>query len=72
MFKALVDKINGRYSLKWETKFYNNPEPAEDIQTQAIIPGKRQRYLSEISESIRDYHNWAEGQVRNSPQSWSR
>ncbi|MDZ7715258.1 MAG: methylmalonyl-CoA mutase family protein [Balneolaceae bacterium] len=63
LFKALVDNINGRYSLKWETKFYNNSEPAEDIQTQAIIPGKRQRYLSEISESIRDYHDWAEDQV---------
>ncbi|WP_138429931.1 methylmalonyl-CoA mutase family protein [Fodinibius saliphilus] len=62
LFKALVDTINGHYSLNWETALYNNPEPAEDIQAQAIIPGKRQRYLSEISESIRDYHSWAEKQ----------
>ncbi|HET6527498.1 MAG TPA: cobalamin-dependent protein, partial [Balneolaceae bacterium] len=62
LFKALTDKINAHYSLNWETSLYTNPEPAEDIQAQAIIPGKRQRYLSDISESIRDYHQWAEDQ----------
>jgi len=63
LFKALVDSINAHYELNWDTKIYTDPEPAEDIQAQAIIPGKRQRYLSEISESIRDYHTWAEEQV---------
>lgn len=63
LFKALVDKINDHYSINWETKIYANSEPAEDIQAQAIIPGKRQRYLSEISETIRDYHEWAKEQV---------
>lgn len=63
LFKALTDRINDHYGLKWETKVYTNAEPAEEIQTQAIIPGKRQRYLSEISETIRDYHQWAEDQV---------
>ena len=63
LFKALVDKINARYGIGWETSIYTDATPAEDIQTQAIIPGKRQRYLSEISESIRDYHTWAEQQV---------
>ncbi|MGK7369432.1 MAG: cobalamin-dependent protein, partial [Candidatus Halalkalibacterium sp. M3_1C_030] len=63
LFKAMVDRINDHYSLNWETEIYTNPEPAEDIQSQAIIPGKRQRYLSEISESIRDYHDWAEEQA---------
>ncbi|WP_142714433.1 methylmalonyl-CoA mutase family protein [Fodinibius sediminis] len=63
LFKALVDRINDHYQLNWETAIYTDSEPAEDIQAQAIIPGKRQRYLSEISESIRDYHQWAEDQV---------
>ncbi len=63
LFKAMVDRINEYYSLNWETAIYTNPEPAEDIQSQAIIPGKRQRYLSEISESIRDYHAWTEEQA---------
>ncbi|MEX2363769.1 MAG: methylmalonyl-CoA mutase family protein, partial [Balneolaceae bacterium] len=63
LFKALVDKINEKYSLTWESRLYTNAEPAEDIQAQAIIPGKRVRYLSEISETVRDYHEWVEEQV---------
>ncbi len=63
LFKAIVDKVNDYYSINWETKLYTNPEPAEDIQAQSIIPGKRQRYLSDISDTIRDYHSWAEQQV---------
>lgn len=63
LFKALVDRINEHYEIGWETKLYTNPNPAEDIQAQAIIPGKRVRYLSEISESVRDYHEWVEEQT---------
>ncbi|HYW35886.1 MAG TPA: methylmalonyl-CoA mutase family protein, partial [Balneolaceae bacterium] len=63
LFKALMDEINDRYHLNWSTKIYTDPKPAENIQSQAIIPGKRQRYLSEISETIRDYHQWAENQA---------
>ncbi|MFH5884457.1 methylmalonyl-CoA mutase family protein [Halalkalibaculum sp. DA3122] len=63
LFKALVDRINERYSLKWKTEHYTSAEPAENIESQGIIPGNRQRYLSEISETIRDYHRWAEEQV---------
>src|SRR5699024_2636744 len=53
-FRALVDKINDYYSLNWETPHYPNAEPDSTIHTQAIIPGKRQRYLSEISETLRE------------------
>ncbi|MDX1619314.1 MAG: methylmalonyl-CoA mutase family protein, partial [Balneolaceae bacterium] len=63
LFKTVVDRINERYDLKWEPKLYRESVPAEDIQSQAIIPGRRQRYLSEISETVRDYHQWAEEQV---------
>ncbi len=62
-FKALIDKINEYYSLKWKPNRYQNAEPDEDIQTQAIIPGRRQRYLSEISDTVREYHEWADNQV---------
>lgn len=63
LFKAITDSINNRYPVNWETKLYTNPEPAEDIHTQAIIPGKRQRYLSEITETIEQYHEWADQQA---------
>jgi methylmalonyl-CoA mutase len=62
LFAAIVSKINERYSFEWEPKLYRDSSPAEDIQAQAIIPGKRVRYLSEISDSIRNYHEWAEQQ----------
>ena len=63
LFKAIVDKVNLHYQLNWQTKLYSNANPAEELHTQAIIPGQRQRYLSEISENIRDYHKWAERQA---------
>lgn len=63
LFKALVDKINEHYSIELQSRLYTNAEPANDIQTQAIIPGKRVRYLSEISDSVRGYHKWASEQV---------
>ena len=63
LFSALVDKINEQYGLEWEKCLYTNSKPSEDIQSQAIIPGKRVRYLSEISDTIRDYHTWSMQQV---------
>jgi len=63
LFKALVDQINERYELNWSTRLFDNAEPADDIQTQALIPGRRQRYLSDISDQIRDYHKWVEEQA---------
>lgn len=64
LFKALTNKINEEYSINWETSVYNNPEPADELNKQAIIPGNRVRYLSEISESLREYHEWAEEQSK--------
>lgn len=63
LFAAIVSKINERYNFEWTPKLYTDTSPAEDIQAQAIIPGKRVRYLSEISETIRNYHEWAEQQA---------
>ena len=62
LFKALVDKINDTYGLNWETSIYLDSKPTDQIQGQAIIPGKRVRYLSEISETIRYYHLWVQQQ----------
>ncbi len=63
LFKAMVDRINEKYELNWETSIYTNSKPTESIQAQAIIPGKRVRYLSEISDTIRNYHQWADQQI---------
>ncbi len=63
LFSAMVGKINEHYSLDWKTTVFSDSEPAEDLHKQAIIPGNRVRYLSEISESVREYHEWAERQA---------
>lgn len=63
LFKALVDKINARYSVDWKTKLHTESVPVAHLSKQAVIPGNRQRYLSEISETVRDYHHWADEQV---------
>ncbi|MEX2462692.1 MAG: methylmalonyl-CoA mutase family protein [Balneolaceae bacterium] len=63
LFAAIVHQINQNLSLNLETTLYQNREPATEIQKQAIIPGNRQRYLSEITETIRDYHAWSDNQV---------
>lgn len=63
LFAAIVGLINKKHGLSWKPKLYRNAVPAEDLHTQAIIPGKRQRYLSEITETIEQYHQWAEEQV---------
>ncbi len=63
LFSAIVEQINEKFPVQWEAKLFVNTEPAENLHTQAIIPGKRQRYLSEITETIQNYHQWAEQQV---------
>jgi isobutyryl-CoA mutase len=63
LFSAIVDRINDNFPLGWEKQLYTNSEPAEDLHIQAVIPGKRQRYLSEITETIESYHEWVEQQV---------
>ena len=62
LFAAIVEKINQKFSFDWNPEIFTDASPAEDIQAQAIIPGKRVRYLSEISETIRNYHEWAKEQ----------
>ena len=63
LFAAIVDRINSHFKLGWTPELYTNILPAEDLHTQAVIPGKRQRYLSEITETIESYHQWTEEQV---------
>jgi isobutyryl-CoA mutase len=63
LFAAIVASINDRFPLHWEPKIYTSMKPAEDIHIQAVIPGKRQRYLSEISETVHEYHHWVDEQV---------
>lgn len=64
LFGALVNEINERYGLKWVRHTYLEDKPHENLETSAVIPPSRVRYMSEISETVRDYHTWAEEQAK--------
>ena len=63
LFKAMIDRVRQDYGVKWETKIYTDPKPVDDLQHQAIIPPKRTRYLSEVTEQLQEYHQWLEEQT---------
>ncbi|MEW4289797.1 fused isobutyryl-CoA mutase/GTPase IcmF [Rossellomorea marisflavi] len=59
LFAAVVDTVNGKMNLGWETGFSKNV----DVEKQnVIIPNDRRYYLREITETVRNYHRKAEEQ----------
>ncbi|MFK7757972.1 MAG: methylmalonyl-CoA mutase family protein, partial [Flavobacteriales bacterium] len=60
LYKALMDKISEKTESELTSKFEVSKEMSEKIW---VIPPKRTRYLSEISESNREYDVWVEKQV---------
>lgn len=63
LFAKIIQLINKKYELNWLSSLYTNAIPEENLYTQAIIPPKRHRYLSEISDAVRSYHSWIKEQV---------
>lgn len=62
LFAKLVELTNGRFDSGWTPPNLNKTAPAEDLHVQSLIPGSRQRYLSDIADTIRNYHRWASEQ----------
>lgn len=60
LFKALVEKIEEKTGIAFNTSMVDQEEMSEKI---FIIPPHRIRYLSEISETVRTYNNWSENQA---------
>ena len=59
LYKALIDKIVDKTGADLHSEFKVSDEMSKKIY---IIPPSRVRYLSEISETIRDYDKWVEAQ----------
>jgi methylmalonyl-CoA mutase len=68
LYKAVIEKINEKTDAKFESGFEAKDENKEK---QFIIPPQRVRYLSEITESNRKYHQWAEKQSKIAQQLYS-
>lgn len=68
LYKALMDKITEKTGINLKSSLEVTDEMSEKI---FIIPPKRTRYLSEISETIREYDNWSDQQAETAQQLFS-
>ncbi len=55
LYKAIIDKATEKTSVEFHSKFDFSAGISEKIY---IIPPNRVRYLSEISETVRNYNQW--------------
>ncbi|MGD2089402.1 MAG: methylmalonyl-CoA mutase family protein [Candidatus Aminicenantes bacterium] len=60
LYKTIMDKIIAKTKTDLKSNFKITKEMSEKIY---IIPPQRTRYLSEISETIRNYNRWTEEQA---------
>jgi methylmalonyl-CoA mutase len=60
LYKVIMDKLVEKVEADLPSTFEITEEMSEKI---FVIPPKRNRYLSEISESNRGYDEWVDGQV---------
>lgn len=63
-FEKLLQKIHTKTGVRWSDLTVIAPEPLPGNPDAVIIPARRARYLSEISESIRAYNQMAKDQSR--------
>ncbi|MBZ0134750.1 MAG: methylmalonyl-CoA mutase family protein [Planctomycetes bacterium] len=56
---ARLGKAGGR---ELATRYFTQVAGPEGPEQSTVVPGKRVRYLSEVSESVRGYHKWVEQQ----------
>ncbi|HRP31070.1 MAG TPA: cobalamin-dependent protein [Agriterribacter sp.] len=61
-FEKLLQKIHTKTGVRWSDLPVIAPEPLPGNPDAVIIPARRTRYLSEISESIRAYNQMAKDQ----------
>jgi len=59
IYRNLLDLIDSKTGAGFKSDFHASDEMSEKI---FIIPPARNRYLSEISETIRKYNHWADEQ----------
>lgn len=60
LYRALIEKIKEKTGVVFDTSLDVSHEMSEKI---FIIPPNRTRYLSEISETIRNYNHWSDKQA---------
>lgn len=61
LYLALIDKINEKTAAGFKSNMKISNEVSEKVY---IIPPNKTRYLSEISDTIRNYNSWTEDQSK--------
>ncbi len=59
LYKSLIAIINRKHKSSFKSNYKRHDELKEKV---FVIPPDRSRYLSEISETVRQYHNWVSKQ----------
>jgi methylmalonyl-CoA mutase len=59
-YRSLIDILNHKTNAGFVSKIHAGPEMSDKID---IIPPSRNRYLSEIAETVRNYNKWTEKQA---------
>lgn len=60
LYRNLLDMIDEKTGSTFKSDFHASDEMSEKV---FIIPPSRNRYLSEISETVRKYNSWTEEQA---------
>ena len=63
LFAALTEHLAASYGEFFKQERFTNTQPVEEITSTTIMPGSRERYLSEIADTVREYHAWADKQI---------
>lgn len=62
LFASLIIQINTMFKLNWKSSLYINVDPTSELTSNTIINARRIRYLAEVSETVKSYHEWVESQ----------
>jgi methylmalonyl-CoA mutase len=68
LYRAVMDKMVEKTNAPLKSDFHVTDEMSEKIY---IIPPQRTRYLSEISDTVRKYNQWADEQAEIAQQLYS-
>ena len=64
LYHGLKRALAARGLVDWPAGRLPDPGDKVSSRSHAIVPAERQRYLADIAETVRGYHDWAARQVR--------
>jgi methylmalonyl-CoA mutase len=69
LYQAILSKLNEKFSLDWHSTLPEVKVRQSSTKT-IIIPPQRIRYLSEIADTVRQYHAWTDEQSEIATKIW--